>query len=748
MDSSKCLKILTLNVCGLLSKQNTPEFLETIKNYDIIGLQEIKMDDTDHFCIKDYTFYSNNRPAFTNRKSGGIGLLVKNSIASHVSILNIKSKQALWFTLSNKLTEIGDVLCGVLYVPPENSAYSVNDPYFEIKEEIDSVNDRYSHYLLFGDFNSRTKEKADFIAVNECILQSMNSEELIEEYNQEILSFENTNVNVNRKNCDQSMNNLGYKLTDFVQEQNLFILNGRTRGDLDGKVTSRNISTIDYFLCSSSLFRFIDCLSVRDFCPLLSDVHCPVSLCTSFRTKTTCTCAQTENTDIKTWNHFKKDEFDKNIKNDHINKILDEISRITHESIDYQKDIDSIVESIGSLFMETAEKSFGITTFKSPNHYCTLHKHNVTINPLPKWFKGDCKKARKKFHRAKLNYKLRKSEINKSNLKKCSKNYKHTLSKYSRIDREKIANEIKNTKHSNPRKFWKILNSESHQSDVKCSITDLHDYFKEINSSSQTGDNMPNLNINDENSENELNCEITYDEIEKALKNLKNNKACGIDKILNEHIKYSYMSLKHVYFKLFNLILDKGIFPKSWSSGIIHPVYKNKGDPTIPSNYRPITLLSCLGKLFTSILNTRLHKYVESNNIIHDYQSGFRKGFSTTDNMFLLHSLIQLAFKSKQKLFCAFIDLKQAFDTVWRDGLWHKLISVNINGKCLRLIKNMYNDIKSCVRVGKKCSNLFPCLNGLRQGENLSPILFSIYLNDLHDFFSNSGVCNGFSISN
>ena len=116
--------------------------------------------------------------------------------------------------------------------------------------------------------------------------------------------------------------------------------------------------------------------------------------------------------------------------------------------------------------------------------------------------------------------------------------------------------------------------------------------------------------------------------------------------------------------------------------------------------------------------------------------------------MFLLHSLVQIAFKSKQKLFYAFIDLKQAFDTVWRDGLWQKLVSVNINGKCLHLIKNMYNDIKSCVRVGKTCSNLFPCLNGLRQGENLSPILVSIYLNDLHDFFSNSGECNGVSIPN
>ena len=110
---------------------------------------------------------------------------------------------------------------------------------------------------------------------------------------------------------------------------------------------------------------------MSEFCPALFDVHCPVSLCTAFRTKATCTCAQTENIDIKACNNFKKDEFDKDIKNDLVNKILDEISRIAHESTDYQKDIDSIVENIGILFMETAEKSFGTTTFKSPNHYCT-----------------------------------------------------------------------------------------------------------------------------------------------------------------------------------------------------------------------------------------------------------------------------------------------------------------------------------------------------------------------------------------
>ena len=111
--------------------------------------------------------------------------------------------------------------------------------------------------------------------------------------------------------------------------------------------------------------------------------------------------------------------------------------------------------------------------------------------------------------------------------------------------------------------------------------------------------------------------------------------------------------------------------------------------------------------------------------------------------MFILHNLIQLAFKNKRKLFCAFIDLEQAFDSVCRSGIWHKLLQCHINGKCFNLIKNMYENIKSCVKVNGTCSNLFPCQIGLRQGENLSPVIFSLYLNDLYDFFNNSDLLNG-----
>ena len=196
--------------------------------------------------------------------------------------------------------------------------------------------------------------------------------------------------------------------------------------------------------------------------------------------------------------------------------------------------------------------------------------------------------------------------------------------------------------------------------------------------------------INNENINDEINKDITIEEIDKIAKTLKNNKAHGVDDIINEHIKTTLPSMKHIYVKLFNLILNTSIIPESWTIGIINPIYKNKGTESDAANYRPITLLSCLGKFFTAIINSRLQKYTESHSIINDYQTGFRSGFSTVDNMFILHSLIQILQKKKKKLFCAFIDLKQAFDSIWRAGLWSKLINNNINGKCLNLIKSLY----------------------------------------------------------
>ena len=141
-----------------------------------------------------------------------------------------------------------------------------------------------------------------------------------------------------------------------------------------------------------------------------------------------------------------------------------------------------------------------------------------------------------------------------------------------------------------------------------------------------------------------LNGSITESEIIDAIKNLKNGKAAGIDNFVNEYFKYSQPKLISIYCKLFNIVFDTGIIPESWLTGIIRPVYKNKGKVDDPDNYRAITLISCLGKLFTSIINNRLTFLSNEFEIISKNQSGFRKGFSTTDNIFIMHALVSIIF--------------------------------------------------------------------------------------------------------
>ena len=120
---------------------------------------------------------------------------------------------------------------------------------------------------------------------------------------------------------------------------------------------------------------------------------------------------------------------------------------------------------------------------------------------------------------------------------------------------------------------------------------------------------MINLSYLTNNIADDLNLPITTEEIMKSILNLKNGKAFGGDHILNEYIRTTADTLMPVYVSLSNKIFDSEILPTSWLEGYIIPIFKNKGNSLHPENYRPITILSCLGKLFTSVLNNRLGNF-------------------------------------------------------------------------------------------------------------------------------------------
>lgn len=97
--------------------------------------------------------------------------------------------------------------------------------------------------------------------------------------------------------------------------------------------------------------------------------------------------------------------------------------------------------------------------------------------------------------------------------------------------------------------------------------------------------------------------------------------------------------------------------------------YIRKGDSTCPQNYRPITILSCLGKLFTAFLYNRMTKFPDTESLIQENQSGFGKDHCASDHILVVSSLVEIL-KTKTNIYCAFIDFAQAFDLMWRANLW------------------------------------------------------------------------------
>ena len=186
-----------------------------------------------------------------------------------------------------------------------------------------------------------------------------------------------------------------------------------------------------------------------------------------------------------------------------------------------------------------------------------------------------------------------------------------------------------------------------------------------------------------------------------------------------------------IILKLFNLILNGGDILPDWVIAYIVPIHKS-GSKADPSNYRGISLLSCLSKLFLAILNKRLQKFALDQNILSESQLGFQQGNRTSDAHIIIRNLIdKYCHKSSRKIYSCFIDLSKAFDTIPRDILLRKLQNVGVNGKFFNIIRSIYTNDEACVKLDGKTLKPFSINQGVRQGCVLSPLLFNIFMADL-----------------
>jgi len=220
----------------------------------------------------------------------------------------------------------------------------------------------------------------------------------------------------------------------------------------------------------------------------------------------------------------------------------------------------------------------------------------------------------------------------------------------------------------------------------------------------------------------------TIEEVEEAVKRLKNRKSPGKCQITAEMLKFGGQPLTKFLHTLITAVWNTEDCPQEWRDAVIVTIFKKK-DPTICDNYRGISLLSIPGKVFAMILLNRVSTAMEAT--VSEYQAGFRRGRSTTDQVFTLQQILTNSYEFNIPTHTCFIDLKKAYDTVNRTALWRVLQKTTLSHKVLRLLENLHTNTHASVRAYGQLSDPFPVTNGVRQGCVLAPALFNIFLDHI-----------------
>ena len=363
------------------------------------------------------------------------------------------------------------------------------------------------------------------------------------------------------------------------------------------------------------------------------------------------------------WDNDSKLRYKEALQSDVISDVIENLSNnIENYSVDKSvlKITNILNYAVDSSRMKRHQSRSGNFSFKNNKPWfdkeCELEKHNLEL-------------LAKMVQKHPTNKNLR------ENLNQMMREFKKLTRSKSRIYTKSIVDKM-SLKYSNPKEFWCFLDKlKENKSKDKIFITNIHpqkwiDHVQNLlykeTQNQQTGVDTESVSPKGP----PLNHPINENELTQASKRLKPGKASGLDQITNEMLIILVQLYPDVLCKLFTKILYDNKFPRAWITGMLLPLHK-KGPTSCVGNYRGIMLLSCLGKLFLTIINERLLNFLHQNNILAKEQVGFMRGNRTSDNLIILHSLSHQNFKKGKNLYACFIDFEKEFDSVpkrcWRN---------------------------------------------------------------------------------